>query len=480
MGFFSKLLAWFSSGGPSRAAKAHPDLRPIDTQKLSRELNLKVEGVRLGEAGVPAADAVVPSGPEQAVIQRVEKARQDYVDWAVLRLGVLNQNIAKEDVTQDLNRARQADQEFVRKASSLFTERDTLLKSLAEAARARTLELQAFKNEHGLSRAPRYPEGFSQALLRWSILVLIVVLEGLVNANFFAQGLSTGLIGGAFYAMSLALLNVSVAFAFGRFPVRFRAHKNLGLAGLGWLAMLVAFGAMCVIGLAIAHFRDALNADMPNAATAALQTLKDTPFALRDLMSWGLLCISLAFGVTALFDGLLMDDPYPGYGPLARAAKEAVADYEEELDELREELEDLKEEELNLLDKTVKRAEVSVRSFAGLVEDKKSAKTRLQTAFSDADNALAALLHEFRTENEVARRGLPRPAYFDKSVDVKPVVVPEFAIEKNEEQLAQQQREFQELLSEFQDIRARIQAAFNQQFDRLKPLDLQFASGAQN
>lgn len=478
MGFFSKLVGWFTSGSTSAQKKAHPDLRPIDVQKLSQELDLQAHAKRLGEAGVPAPDAVLPSGPEQAVIQRVEKARQDYVDWAVLRLGVLNQNISKEDITQDLNRARQADQEFGRKASTLLAEKDSLLRSLAETARSRSLELRAFKAENGLTRDAHYPEG-GQLALRWSLLAFLVVVEGIANAGFFAQGVTTGLIGGAIYAMSFAALNVGVAFVFGLFLVRYRAHRSVFLAFLGWLGVLLAFTFIITVSLGIAHFRDALTADMTSPAAAALTTLKGAPLQLRDLMSWGLFGISLMFGVGALVDGLYLDDLYPGYGPVYRKARQAVDDYEDELSAMREELEELKDEELSLLDKTIKRAEISVRSFAGLVEDKKSAQSRLQTAFHDADNALNALLHEFRTENEVARRGRARPSYFDKPPQLNSVVVPNFEIEKNQEDLQRQERSFHKLLQEFEDIRGRIQAAFNQQFDRLKPLDVQFVNSEQ-
>jgi hypothetical protein len=475
VGFFSKLMSWLTSGSSSAQKKAHPDLRPIDVQKLSRELDLQAHAKRLGEAGVPAPDAVLPTGPEQAAIQRVEKARQDYVDWAVLRLGVLNQNITKEDITQDLNRARQADQEFGRKASTLLNEKDVLLRKLSDTARSRSLELRAFKDEHGLTRDAHHPEG-GQLALRWSLLALLIVVEGIANAGFFAQGVTTGLVGGAIYAMSFAALNVGVAFVLGLFVVRHRSHKSMFKALLGWAGLLLAFAFIVTVSLGIAHFRDALIAGVPSPSTAALATLKETPLQLRDLMSWGLFGISVMFGLGALVDGLYMDDLYPGYGPLYRKTRQVLSDYEEELGGLREELEELKDEELVLLDKTIKRAEISVRTFAGLVEDKKSAQSRLQTAFRDADNALNALLHEFRTENEVARRGLPRPGYFDKPPQLNPVTVPDFEIEKNVEDLRLQEMSFQALLQEFEDIRGRIQAAFNQQFDRLKPLDVQFQS----
>lgn len=473
MGIFANFGTWLTSSTQSGPKKAHPDLRPIDVAKLATELNLLGEAKRLGEAGVPAVDANIPSGPEAAAIQRVEKARQDYVDWAVLRLGLINQDIAKGDVTREVNRARQADQEFVRKASTILTEKDALLKALGDTAKNRTSELQSFKASNAIGREANYPSGIGVGL-RWAFLVFLVVIEGLLNSAFFAQGLDTGLIGGASYAMSLAAFNIAVAYSVGRVAVRYANHRSMLPAVLGWFSVLFALAAMTTIGLGIAHFRDALTSESASPAAVALATLKTAPFQLNDVMSWALLGISMAFGIGALLDGLFMDDLYPGYGAATRRARQAVGDFEDELDSLREELEDLKDEELKLLDDTVQRSQASLRSCAAAVEDKKVTESRLLMAFRDADNALDALLHQFRTENQVYRRGVVRPRYFDQPTELKPIRLPDFDTAADSKALLQQQREVALLLAEVQDIRARIQAAFNQQFDRLKPLDIHF------
>src|SRR5689334_22646484 len=104
MSFLANFRVWLSTSANASPKKAHPDLRPIDTTKLARELRLHEQAKELGEKGIPAPDAVTASGPEKAAIQRVEKARQDYVDWAVLRLGVVNQNISRANVTREVNR----------------------------------------------------------------------------------------------------------------------------------------------------------------------------------------------------------------------------------------------------------------------------------------------------------------------------------------------------------------------------------------
>ena len=119
MSILQRLWVWLTHARQRTVGKAHPDLNPYDVKKLVDELNLKAEAHRLGEAGVPSPDASRPGGAEAEAIQRVDRVRQDYVDWAAVRLSVLNEQLEKTDVTQIVNRARQADQEFERKASSV-------------------------------------------------------------------------------------------------------------------------------------------------------------------------------------------------------------------------------------------------------------------------------------------------------------------------------------------------------------------------
>ena len=156
--------SWFTASTRRSRDKGHPDLNPLDVDQLANDLRLAEEGKRLGEAGLPTPDAKALSGPEAAAVQRVEKARQDYVDWAVLRFNVLSRDIGKRNVTQSVNRARQADKEFERRASGLLSEQEDALRSLGDTAIRRKSELDAFQVAHGLTREGHYPTGTDKFL----------------------------------------------------------------------------------------------------------------------------------------------------------------------------------------------------------------------------------------------------------------------------------------------------------------------------
>ncbi len=475
MNFLQHVKSWLTQRQQRNAQKAHPDLNPYDVKKLVEELNLKLEARRLGEAGIPAPDAVRPGGAEAEAIQRVDRVRHDYVDWAAIRLSVLNESLEKTDVTQMVNRAMQADQEFERMASSLITEQEAVLRLTGERARQLDTELRAFKSKHELSRGAVYPTG-ARAFFGYALLAFLIVLEGVLNASFFAQGVDSGLLGGAAYAMSLAALNVAIAYGLGRWPSRYIHHMQLGMNLLGWSAVLTALICMLGVGLSIAHFRDALTAGSTEASAEAMHALMTTPLMLKDLMSWGLFGISVVFALIAFFDGHFSDDIYPGYGEVARRAAAAVEVYETELQSLRAGLDELREMEVNALEKAASESRAFVATLATTIDDKRSAKLRIETALRDSANSLDAVLLIFRQENELARKGLPRPSYFDLPPQLTPINLPDFDTEADEKRLAAQRVLSERLTAEVQDIRGRIQAAFNQKFDLLKPLHQHFES----
>ena len=225
MGLLENFKNWLTTTASLKPIKGHPDLYPLNVEKLSKDLNLVNEATRLGEAGIPSPDAKTLSGTEAAIVQRVEKARQDYVDWAGLRLNVLNGEIGRINLTKTINRASQADKEFERDASALLTGKDNLIRSLSTATEKRKTELDAFRAKNGLDREADYPTTGS-TFLRYGLLVLLILIEGGLNAMFFAQGLDTGLLGGFMHAGILAAFNVLIAFFFGKYAIRYINHFN--------------------------------------------------------------------------------------------------------------------------------------------------------------------------------------------------------------------------------------------------------------
>jgi hypothetical protein len=472
MGLMARFWQWLTSAGAKKSEKGHPDLYPLDVEKLARELNLNEEAKRLGLAGVPSSDAKVLTAPETAVVQRVEKARQDYVDWAVRRFAILSYDLAKKNVIKSVNRALQADKEFELEAGRMLAEQERSLPILKDSAVTAQRDLAAFRIEHGLQRTAEFPPQGKRFFLK-AVLLMMVIAEAVANTVYFAEGDSFGLIGGFVHAGTYAAGNVAWAYLFGKYGIRYLWSKKTIWRVVGVFSVLAAIAGMLAIGLTIAHVRDALSAGVPDAQSAALKTLIESPFRFNGAKSLSLLGISLGFALLALFDGLATDDKYPGYGKVSEAYIRAQKNYDEELDDLNARMAEMKDEYIATLDQEVEKCQSAVALLESLIADKKATAQRLERALQNAANSMDALLSRFRTENEVHRKGLALPGYFQQNPELRPLKLPDFDTRADDESLLEQKRLVKRLLEEETSIRKRIQEAFIAKLDPLRTLSTQ-------
>jgi hypothetical protein len=78
-----------------------------------------------------------------------------------------------------------------------------------------------------------------------------------------------------------------------------------------------------------------------NSSELAWSTLQEHLLAIQDLFNSFLMLIALGFGLTAMIDGISMDDRYPGYGRISRRAENGVVSFESEFEEVQAQLEEL-------------------------------------------------------------------------------------------------------------------------------------------
>ncbi|MEX2164987.1 MAG: hypothetical protein WD823_12200 [Sulfuricaulis sp.] len=477
MGLFGalwhSLKNWFLAGDSARPASfGNPDLYPIDTERLAKELGVEQEAERLGKRGIPASDAKELTGIEHKIIQVIEKARQSYLDWANDRLTHLNQEINALDIAPVVQKIRQLDAEFERRASALLDAWLSTLKRSVDEMSVRVRDYTDFIAANSLNRAPNYPTGAS-TYLRYTILGALVLVEGLLNSVFFAQGAWGGLIEGFFYAVLFAAVNIGLAWLYGRhvFPEVFHSHPARKFLGI--VLIPVCLAAMVAVALVISHFRDAATSgNMTGAGEFALARIRSTPFELKDIYSWLLAFISFGFAVGAVIDSFGLDDRYPGYGKAHRSLMEARSDYEEDMNAVREELSALKEEVLAELERLLDRAQLNLKRLDEAILHKDTVEKRVGTAFADVDNCIKALIGKFRTSNQV-HRVAPPPKYFSVRPKLRSLDVPDFKVLDDRTKYNEQRSLQQSVQSDVQAIRANIQTSFNKQFDRLLPVEEQ-------
>jgi thiosulfate reductase cytochrome b subunit len=462
------IWSWLTKTWRSLRATSSPDpgLTSLDVAVITERFNLLAEAKQLAKLGLPAFHSKALTQVELEVVRYIEHAREQIHRQASLDFEKIDDSIAEVHASQlDLQNGRMT-ADFERKAMSVFNEQRAWLEKLGQKAKRRSAELERFRQTHDLQRDAVYPEG-AGVFARYAVLLLLVVIEGLFNASFFAEGLSSGLIGGFSYAATLAALNVVVMFLLGKTLLRWSFHRQTGLKLLGLAGLALSALYTSVVALAIAHLRTAIIAGSTEPTKEAWATLIYTPFALNDLLSWVLFLITLGFGLAALLDGLFMDDLYPGYGELTRRERMAVEEFEEEFEEVRQDLEDLKQENLDVLEQEVVRGNQLVARCKQLIDDKKNLHKSWLKAVDDSEVAVYAALRIFRAENERHRHDGMRPAYFDTLPSLNPVLLPKPASDKFEEDYAELVRKTRELHDTLPDRKGKVYALFDQHVSQL-------------
>lgn len=473
MQFFKKLLNFLGLADRSRERGDNPFLTPPDFESLKRELKIVEEAKRHGVQGFPPAEATRLTDVEEKVRATLESERHKVLVWAESRITTIQNRLSALDITKTVNRSVQCDQEFERAADSLLNDKEAMLKRLESSAREREAELRAFKEQHRLER-----EGvLTSAVKRGTyivILLLFLIGESVVNANFFAANFDGGFIDGFVLAFVLACVNIGLSFAWGRIAFPYIHHVNTGLKVLGGLSFFLALTTMISVGLLTSHLRDALvrgvNTSSIQAAQDALQTLRHQTFEFADIMSLILFVATLGFGLIAFVKGYTWTDRYPGFSRHQKRRNEALDLYEDQILDMRNDLMELKEDFLEKLEADVLMCNEQMVTYQSHLEDKRNVKPRLASGLNKAEMIMVGLVQCYRTENQLHRNGGQVPPYFHQSISLLPIKVPSSDTSEDEVRLGLQQRALADLIEQIERIRARIQSSFNQKYNQLIPL----------
>lgn len=475
-GLLRRFWDWvFSDSRNTTIAYGNPDAHPIDTGRLAKEHNLEREAERLGQRDIPRPDDKTPTGIESKIIQVIEKARQEYADWGSQRERLLNETINKTDISASALRALQLDAEFERKTGSQLNSSSSTLNQLKGEIQEQNREFETFQNDHGLlARAAKIPSDWEK-VFRQTILGVLIIVEGSLNSVFFAQGMWGGLLDGLFYALLFAFINIALAYCYGRFFLPLLSHRRIFQNLIGGVLLIFAVAAIVALALLIAHYRDAVSGGSYEAAARiAWDTMREKPFDLKDIQSVLLCLVSIGFAIGAMYDAFGLDDSYPGYGNVTRSRNQAIDDHAHELELVREQLENSKADALKALDKLIDDMRVALLQLDQAIAQKSETGAKLTRAFTNVDNCLDTLMHQFRNTNTMHRKAAP-PAYFSERVIPRPVTRPDFNVVADQEKYETQRRKLQEVESNAPRIRANIQSSYSRFFDRLKSLDEHFA-----
>lgn len=300
-------------------------------ESIERRLNVRRRGRRDGMQEYPDVASGQVAETEADIIAAIESERDK------LRQA---QDQALQNLERDLRRAAPVRVNL----AALFTEAEATLRQVESrlsrsfyalrSAEARTQrQLAAFRDANGLNRPPIYPES---GLLQAALLAMAAAFEAMFSATLFATASEGGLLGGAAVALGLSGANVTLGFLAGFLGLRYLQHRLVLQKILGAACFLAAVAAAIGLNTFAAMWREGIEGARPLELSDRASLLGLTqPEAVILLMLGSAVWV---FSALKGFSGF--DDPYPDFGKLDRAARQASDAVEEGREELREALDE--------------------------------------------------------------------------------------------------------------------------------------------
>lgn len=402
----SRLANIFRSDAFVPSSAIFPD---IDTERLSSELKLRDTGTRRGGENQPQATENALDHVELAVIEKVEELR---------RKGLENYEANRRIYNERLTRATEARKEVEIAAGNArndFRAEVQVWKARFVTPREQLFDSFVWRNEfrkrNKLTRPAIEFGGWPRAI---ALGLLLLTIESLLNGYLFAKRNEMGLLGGVTVAVLVSVCNVGVSAIFGYFSKSI-LHRNW-FRKIAALAIIVAWiGAMLTFNLAVAHFRDALEmgSDWTLAANSVVSSMINHPFSIASIESWLLAVLGVLVSFLAFLKGRHTDDPYPGYGHVARTLITARHDYESALEQAITALKDHRDAAISELQEANEEVRRGITDSIDALFGQSSLGSHLSTFLEQCDIKVALLLATYRDANR-ATRTAPEPPSFSQ------------------------------------------------------------------
>jgi hypothetical protein len=239
----------------------------------------------------------------------------------------LDANSRLVELRSDIAQALADDTVLTRVGAELAGDRTALVD--ATAARIRTeVAWRGFRATNGITDMANYPESH---VWHWAVIIALAFVETLANAFFYRN--DSGLLGGFFIALAVAVVNMGSSAGLGTL---FRC-KNLSEPSqkyFGWACLAIFLPLTLFCNALFAAFRSAFEAASDPGDGLQLRNAFQTAwteagaffvgrFHFGDLSSFLLFMTGLILSIIAFWKGYTSDDPYPGYSRRDKALKAA-------------------------------------------------------------------------------------------------------------------------------------------------------------
>lgn len=457
MGGLGKLKALFVRHEPLLAPMDDPFIQ-IDTSATSARLKLRERGTEQGAIEQPPSDLRTLDAVESEIVAHVHeiyaRAQTDAANSIRTYDGRMAELALLQSVSQIGVTAKLALGDFktvvANALNRLSNSRDAISRSYSE--------LREFRAFHQLRRpahrATSNTAGVGYILLAWA-------LETALNAVLLRQNDAMGFLGGVVAAAAIGAINVGVGGVIGRMIWPLTQHRASSQKMLGWGVIAVWLCFVAAWNWGAAHYRDA---KVAGVAAPEIEALSMMSGGLDSIYSWALLVAGIIFAAMAALSAFRMDDPYPGYGLVARRHDERCDSYADDVEDATTTLKAVRDEAIE--EALSVRAELDrQQAERGQILSARAAFVRRFEEFSEQLETIAnALLQDYRTANRAAR-STPAPDTFSTRWQLHRSTLPSAPpVVVNEGDLKAAEAALDTTTSE-------ISAAFDRAIEQFEPLD---------
>jgi hypothetical protein len=390
------------------------------------------ESVKAGHHGAsdavenqPPAHATMLSQTEQTMIARAREHFATLRQEAAASLNAIQAEIVsrRELFTQQRFEGRVRGVEATMRAM-LSKHGGELEQRVYDALRAK--REYAFFNYENKRRADPKLDKWQFILF---FLVVPLVIESLLNGNFFAEASDFGLVGGAATAVIISALNVALGFFMGVGPARYCQHVKSSHLFWALPAYAGMIGLIVLFNLAVGHYREMLIANPDARSFQVMPRMMETPFAIYDIKSVALVIIGCLVAFVSASKGYTAFGTYPGHATAYKRWRQRWSAVEEERRRLDAEL----LPELEAIRTQVDGFREDCRDELGKLQGVKAAAEKARDLYLSRLGQLRAAkdaaMMQYREANLRVRTDLA-PAYFTQSLNLaeidQPAELPEY------------------------------------------------------
>lgn len=420
-------------GTPDHAYKVSgtSKFQTLDADKIRKELGIDAAAVLRGRQNLPRPDDTEPDDSQRAIVNEIETywhaAASGYegeMKTYESRLATVSVHSTSSEIIQA---AKNAEGDYLK----LIQQAELDLNQIRDQRNNAAKDLLSFREENRLRRDAKLDRW--HPFVSYALLVLILVVETVFNGTFFAERVSGGWIQGIGEAFLFAIINILGGYFAGRIFTGL-SHIRLKINLLAAIALLILFAAIFLNNLFAAHYRFVLTDDVDvfEAAGLAWRSLSAHPLGVEDIKSWQLFALGIACALVSAWKAWKLDDPYPGYGDLARLHEKRIQQFIDAKNYHLEEVDSAHAKASDKISANLKALDGSIAQYRALLEYRR----RFHQSYSDYVTHLESvandLLTAYRQKNREVRTDGAGPEYFKQQFKFPRAIPPEPGMQEEE------------------------------------------------